>query len=217
MISKIPFDKLIAIETDGIYTTMDPAKLGITASDELGGWSVDTYDEVMYVQSGLAWLRSGVCPAGCHHDADAIRKRRCAWVQKRRGLDWDSFTLAQCQEYLPQLKPYAPWPAYTGHTTRFITLGRALASRSPLERHCVWSVDERRISTGRQGKRIHDPRQCRACELGMDGYGMAHDLSINPTFALSGRLMSYPHEVPWEENEGESWWRERQDEEEYIV
>src|ERR1700759_714175 len=89
LLQRIPFSQLIAVETDGIYTTMKPSDLGITASKELGEWSVDVYVEVIYVQSGLAWLRKGECQMGCTHDQDDIRSGRCAWTQKRRGLDWD--------------------------------------------------------------------------------------------------------------------------------
>lgn len=212
LMAKIPFDKLIAIETDGIYTTMSPAELGVTESDELGGWSVDVYDEVMYVQSGLAWLRRGDCQSGCSHSAEEIRRGFCAWTQKRRGLDWDSFTLDQCVAYMGALEPGSHWPPYVGKTTRFTTMGKALVSKSPLERHCVWSVDKREISTGHQGKRVHVPAVCRACQAGLDGYAMAHDLAISPKFLKSGPH-SYPHEIPWEDNDGESWWRARQVEE----
>jgi hypothetical protein len=208
LISMIPFDSLIAVETDGIYTTLPPSALGITASKELGEWSVDVYDEVMYVQSGLAWLRKGDCVVDCPHDADAIRDKRCAWSQKRRGLDWDSFTLSQCIDYLQLLESNNAWPDYTGYTTRFTTMGKALASRNPAAKHCVWSHDERRISVGRQGKRVHIRELCAACTAGVStAYDQAHDLAISPGYIKSG-LHSYPHEIPWEEfNEGEAWWR----------
>ena len=206
LMSKVPFQDLIAVETDGIYCRTDPAELGITATDELGGWSVDVYDEVIYVQSGLAWLRKGECPLGCTHDQDAIREKRCAWTQKRRGLDWDSFTLDQCLRYVEQLGPNTAWPEYQGYTTRFTTMGQALASNNPASRHCVWNTAERRISTGSNGKRIHVPALCGACKAGRNAYVMAHDLAISPRFLKSG-VHSYPHHIPWEEfNEGERWW-----------
>lgn len=206
LMEKIPFSSLIAVETDGIYTTMSPSELGITPDTELGGWSVDIYDEIIYVQSGLAWLRKGTCPMGCPHDQDAIRKKRCAWTQKRRGLDWDSFTLDQCLEYVQRLEPNSEWPVYEGHTTRFITMGQALASKNVSARHCVWDNAERSISTGRSGKRVHVPMVCTACRNGSNAYEGAHDLAISPAFIKNGPH-SYPHHVPWEEfNEGERWW-----------
>ena len=213
LMEQIPFTSLIAVETDGIYTTMSPSEIGIHASGELGGWEVDVYDEMVYVQSGLAWLRKGDCTLGCTHDQDAIREKRCAWIQKRRGLDWDSFTLDQCLAYVQRLEPLQPWPAYEGRTTRFITMGQALASTNVSGNHCVWKNAERLISTGRQGKRVHMPPVCAACKAGAGAFDMAHDLAINPGFIKNG-THSYPHHIPWEDvNEGQRWWS---DEDEYY-
>lgn len=206
LMDRIPFSQLIAVETDGIYTTMLPSDLGVSESNELGGWSIDVYDEMVYIQSGLAWLRKGTCPVGCPHDKDAIYNKTCAWTQKRRGLDWDSFTLDQCLEYVARLDANRVWPDYEGHTTRFITMGQALASKNVSSRHCVWSNAERDISVGRSGKRVHVPSVCRACKAGNSAYEQAHDLAISPAFIKNG-LHSYPHHIPWEEfNEGERWW-----------
>lgn len=194
LISRIPFDKLISIETDGVYTTMSPSELGIEASNTLGGWSVDEYTEAMYVQSGLAWLRK---PDG-------------TWETKRRGLDPESFTLDRCQEYLGTLVPNDEWPTYEGITTRFTSMGQALASRDPKARHCVWVTDKRYVSTGHQGKRIHVAARCTACAEGVDAYTKAHDLVISPQSIQDGKPNSYPHSIPWEPEIGHPWWRDRE-------
>jgi hypothetical protein len=201
LLSKIPFHKLISIETDGIYTTMSPEELGIEASNELGGWSVDEYTEAMYVQSGLAWLRK---PNG-------------EWETKRRGLDKDTFTLPQCQEYLSTLRANDDWPEYEGLTTRFTSIGQALASKDPKARHCVWVTDKRYVSTGRQGKRIHVAQKCDACKKGRNAYEQAHDLVISTQSIQDGKPASYPHSIPWEPEIGHAWWRDRMDEEENYV
>lgn len=210
LMDRIPFSTLIAVETDGIYTTTSPSELGIQAGEELGGWSVDVYDEIIYVQSGLAWLRKGDCEMGCSHDQEAIREKRCAWTQKRRGLDWDSFTLQQCIEYVKSLEANSDWPPYEGYTTRFTTMGQALASNNPSGKHCVWNHSQRNISTGSNGKRVHIPILCSACKSGNSAYDRAHDLAISPRYLKSG-VHSYPHNIPWEEfNEGERWWDEEE-------
>lgn len=191
---QIPFEDLVAIETDGFYTTRDPATLGINASDELGGWSVDKYDEVMYVQSGLAWLRSGN-----------------EWTPKRRGLDKESFTLDDCRSYLETLSPgVRDWPEFKGVTTRFTTMGLALASRNVKARHCVWTTSPREVSVGRQGKRIHVPQFCGACKDGKTAYERAHDLIIAPPSAIKdGSVKSYPHSIPWEPEIGHADYRDQ--------
>jgi hypothetical protein len=200
----MPWDSLIAVETDGVYTTYDPALLGIEHSDDMGGWSVTQYDEVMYVQSGLAWLRQGE-----------------TWTAKRRGLDEGTFTREQCEYYLSMLHPKpsgaVPWPVYIGQSTRFVTLGQALASKRPTEmRHCVWSTDKREINpSGQGGKRCHLWRECKACLQGTDAYGAMHDLVIN-SLSMGPDPRSYPHSIPWEPEVGHAWWRTAEHDSESI-
>lgn len=208
---RIPFEALVAIETDGFYTTCDPRTLGIHASEELGGWSVDEYDEVMYVQSGLAWLRHGECPNACRHTED---DKGCAWTPKRRGLDKESFSLDACVDYLESLHPNErQWPVFRGNTTRFTTMGLALASRNVKARHCVWTTTPREISVGRQGKRIHLPAFCNACKAGHRADVSGHDLVIAPPSSLKdGSIKSFPHSVPWEDEIGHAAYRDQMEE-----
>lgn len=202
LMAHIPFDKLIAVETDGIFTTMSPTELGVTASEELGGWEIKAYDEILYVQSGLAWMRS-----------------ENRWTDKRRGLDpcrkghaarecdcTGTFSLGACEEYLRGLHPRPtgdnPWVSYVGETTRFVGIGQALASSLPLAfRHCVWETVPREIAAGTAGKRVHAWRYCDACEHKLTAYEQAHDLVIRSTSAMNP--MSFPHSIPWEKEEGQ--------------
>lgn len=205
IMAKIPFEHLIAVETDGLYTTYDPAKLGITASDKLGGWSIDVYDEILYVQSGMAWLRNGNCVSECDHASEPFHKT-CAWSCKRRGLDAKTFSLHDCRHYLQSLAPKSEWGAYAGKTTRFIGLGSALNSSAPFkQRHCVWETKQRDINPGQGGKRIHIHGQCEACERGCTAYEAAHDMSIR-SLAYSNP-QSFPHDIPWEDIDDYPWRR----------
>jgi len=195
LMTNIPWEQLIAVETDGLYTTKDPASLNIVDSDELGQWGITEYDEMMYVQSGLAWL---------HSEAKG-------WETKRRGLDEGTFTLEHCQEYLKTLHPKpnrsTPWPVYKGLSTRFVGLGQALASKQLLHsRHCVWSTDKRDISPGQSGKRVHVHAYCHACQEGFTAYDGPHDLMVNSMSILDPH--SYPHSIPWEQEEGYPMWRD---------
>lgn len=208
---QIPFDDVIAVETDGLYTTVNPENLGIYNSDELGGWSVTEYDDMMYVQSGLAWLKSS--------DGN--------WTNKRRGLDpcrkghhpeecdcLGTFSLNACREFLSELHANPsksdPWNTYKGQTTRFLGLGTALASKKGLNnRHCVWETSAREILPASSGKRIHIPSECVSCSKGVNAYDGMHDLVINSQ-ALS-HPFSYPHTIPWEDEIGHADWRDYQD------
>lgn len=189
IMSRIPTGQLLAVETDGLYTTMSPDTLGIAASKELGGWEIEEYDEIMYVQSGMAWLRKGD-----------------AWVCKRRGLDAKTFDLEDCGNYLQRLAPNESWVPYVGSTTRFIGLGAALGGKAPLKvRHCRWETVDREIRPGQDGKRIHMWKQCQACARGRNAYEATHDMSIR-SLAYKDPL-STPHDIPWD-GDNEAAWRQ---------
>src|SRR6266436_1517968 len=213
---RIPFDQLIAVETDGVYTTIPPNELGIQSSDELGDWEIKQYEEVMYVQSGLAWLRSS----------------ESNWTDKRRGLDpcrrnhqpetcdcSNVFSLSACREYLSGLHPRpargSEWSTYKGESTRFLGLGQALMSASPTHsKHCVWETAPREITPG-GGKRIHVPSHCAACAADATAYELGHDLVINSRAVVEP--YSYPHSIPWEDEIGHADWRDYKDDQDGIV
>lgn len=193
VMARIPREKLLAVETDGLYTTMPPEELGITGSAELGGWEIEKYDEIMYVQSGLAWLRKGD-----------------KWFCKRRGLDSRTFELQDCSDYLRSLRAKEDWEPFVGRTTRFIGLGAALAGNAPLKiRHCVWQTVDREIRPGHGGKRVHVSSQCVACREGLSAYELAHEMSIRSL--AYGNPLSHPHDIPWENGDLGYEWREQQD------
>lgn len=199
VMSRIPSNELLAVETDGLYTTMHPESIGITDSKELGGWEIKVYDEILYVQSGMAWLRKGN-----------------EWVCKRRGLDVNTFSLDDCREYLSSLGSNVYWNPFIGRTTRFVGLGAALQSglNFPV-RHCVWQTVEREIKPGMGGKRIHHTAQCKACANSNTALESAHDMSIR-SFAYQDPL-SYPHFLPWEHGGTEPQWRQIEDVTKWLV
>lgn len=203
VMSRIPYENLIAVETDGLYTTVDPETLGIQPSSKLGGWTVEKYDEILYVQSGMAWLRRGRCARSCTHDRES--STACAWTHKRRGLDARTFDLDHCRRYLRTLRPNtSEWAPYVGRTTRFIGLGAALNSSAPFKvRHCLWETTEREIRPGQGGKRIHLHKQCDACAEGYTAFQKPHDMSIR-SLAYANPI-SQPHDIPWENDPDYPW------------
>jgi hypothetical protein len=196
---RVPYSSLVAVETDGLYLTVDPSTLGIADSKSLGEWEITTYDEVIYIQSGLAWLRSGE-----------------QWTDKRRGLDVGTFTLEQAQSYAKSLKARERWSPFIGKSTRFIGLGTALASSAPTKTQLgVWRTTDREIRPGQTGKRWHVFDICRACEKGHTAYDSAHDMIIKPIGKDS--MQSQPHDIPWENGDLGYQWRERELEEQGLV
>lgn len=197
--SKCKPEQLIAVETDGFYTTASPEQLGITGSKELGGWEIKVLDEIIYLQSGLAWARTGD-----------------QWTAKRRGLDPETFSLEACVSYTQSLGAIVDresrWEPFRGTQTRFIGLAAAIALSGgitkksdehpygelrgdPKEHHCKWNTSGKSIKVGSQGKRMHIPPLCPACRAGKDAYSEAHQLFISTD--VSDMPRSRAHYIPW--------------------
>lgn len=192
VMAQIPYEKLIAVETDGIYTTMDPADLGIRNSKALGGWEVTEYKEMLYVQSGVYAART-----------------TDGWNEKYRGLDSGSLPASSFIDYLYSLRPSPTkddaWPLLIGPTTRFIgyrsALHRQSESKGNMKRHhCRWETVDREISPGEVGKRVHSPKLCTTCREGLcNAYEKPHDLVIKSRTMLEPH--STMHSIPWEDND----------------
>lgn len=179
---RIPSSRLIAVETDGIYTTADPDSLNLDIGDELGQWDLTTYDEMLYVQNGLYHRRNGT-----------------EWhAPKARGLDVAAVDLSTVQQYLRSCVPGDFPPLRVTTKSRFIGLTAAAASNAPLKvRHCRWERGERELSPGGKGKRAHVPAACPACITGENAYDKPHSLVIR---SRSTGSMSKPHYLPWEDD-----------------
>lgn len=204
LMSRMSFSSLIGVETDGVYSTASPASLGITNSTDLGGWEVGHYDEMVYLQSGFYFARSGECAdSRCDH-SPRWKSRGCAWTDKYRGFDPGSVTVSSATEYLNSIEPKSIFPSLEGRTSRFVGLGAALASgRNFRSRHCRWENAQPRIlSPGNEGKRIHFIPNCSACRAGHGPSEALHDLCIQ---SLTGTRYSVPHSLPWK-GEDNPWW-----------
>jgi hypothetical protein len=181
VIRQVPRDQLIAVETDGIYMTADPATLsGINLGTELGQWDADVYDEMLYLQSGIYHRRQGD-----------------TWLSaKSRGLDVTSVALPIVRDYLRSCGA-GDFPGLTVQMRpRFVGLTAAAAGRAPLKvRHCRWEAGERVLEPGGKGKRVHVPAVCPACRRGSSAYDEPHILVVR---SRSVGDMSFPHYLPWE-------------------
>lgn len=186
---RIGLDTIVAIETDGLYTTRNPAEVGIVTSQELGEVKVTEYREGIYIQNGLAWLRK---------DTDSDTE----WEFKYRGLDPESLPLSSVLDHLSTTDWTAPIEA---STRRFIGIGAALVSRDWRMRWRVWERIPRSIMVGGDGKRIHVARLCRSCAANRLPIDDLHDLVT----ALPQPGLSAPHFLPWVRNIGKDPpWRE---------
>lgn len=189
MCQQLGLDTIVAIETDGIYTTRDPREIGVTHSVELGNWKITNYDEGYYVQNGLAWLR---------HDDE--------WTTKYRGLDPGSIQLFDIVWQLSITRTQDNWRnnKIIGTSHRFIGAGAALMTKDFQTRFCRWENLDREIIIGGDGKRIHIDKLCRACAINITPDKTLHDLVT----ALPKPGISAPHSLPWLLDNKDPPWRE---------
>jgi hypothetical protein len=177
MLEAYQTDSLIAVETDGIFTSQPLNQLDIGPG--LGQWEMDTYDEMVYLQSGFYFKREGD-----------------QWASKARGFDSGSVTLDNALHALRLWSPDSDSGAIgriTGQQTRFRTMGQYLRMREPDRERRRWITDTRELSLGTDGKRIHRPFACQACANGISPADTMHDMSV----ALPVGGHTFPHELPW--------------------
>lgn len=180
---------VVAVETDSVFLTIHPEKIGLKTGDGLGQWGYTEYEEISYVQSGMYHTKSNGVWKGT----------------KSRGLYATEYSAEMAREYLSSLHPDTndlvaqKWePLELTTKPRFIGAGAALASsRNFSEMHCVWEAQTRQITLGENGKRRHVPRVCPACNDGMTPWDTPHQLIIN-RLDSDGETLSFPRRLPWE-------------------
>lgn len=183
VMAQIPMDKLIAVETDGIYTTADPSGLKLDMGSALGTWDTDIYSEMLYLQNGIY-----------HRQAGGEWK-----PPKARGLDMASVSYEIVADYLERLAPGEFGTLRVKTRERFIGLnaayvrGRGTAIKDHLGK---WEAGEREIIPGGKGKRVHVTKTCIECATGLSPWESPHRLAIK---SRSLGDMSTPHNLPWED------------------
>ncbi len=180
---------MIAVETDGIYTTYDPALMGVEHSKKLGEWEITHYESVTYLQSGVY----------------ALEESPGVWKTKYRGMDKGSITAEMMTNHTKQMLANMEfWPTIVGPSTRFTGYGLALMLDKNDEAlfkniHAHWVHTTKEIKIGSVGKRIHNRKLCLACRRGASAYDMPQNLFINSK--AHENPISYPHPIPWLDEE----------------
>lgn len=180
---QMPMHKLIAVETDGIYTTATPDELRLNYGDGLGEWGVDQYDEMLYLQSGVYNMR-----------------QKGEWKPaKARGLDVASVAKPVVERYFRDCVPGNFPPLTVTTRERFIGLNAAFVRGKETGVHQYlgkWETGTREMLPGGSGKRGHIPALCTACKRGNSAWEEPHPLAIR---TRSYGEMSAPHHLPWED------------------
>lgn len=174
--------KVVAVETDSVYTTVDPSTLKLEIGDSLGQWSISQYEEMMYLQSGM------------YHTMN-----NGEWTGTRsRGMHATDFPAEMAESYLRSLEPGVDFGKMVVPVKpRFIGIGAALATPNPKASLAVWRASEREIGFGDTGKRRHVSKACQECADGYTPYDKPHRLVVSSQ--SDGRVMSHPRALPWEQ------------------
>lgn len=126
--------EIIAVETDGLFSRVP---LNLDLGEGLGQWEEEKYDGVIYVQSGLYWLKSGT-----------------EWKKARvRGFGPGQVNVEDALKSVQSLSPLV------GHTTRFAGFNGYLQNPKWL----TWMDALHVAKWGDGGKRAHATSLCPKC------------------------------------------------------
>lgn len=172
-------DKLISIDTDGIYSA-SPVPCD-NYGGALGQWEASEYTDGLFWQSGIYCLNHGdnhkkTCPADCDGWGKA----------KSRGIKKGSYT---AEDLLTCLRDNV-----TLNLSRHMFITYGLADIHGWELHNTWIDVPHEYDMG-GGKRMHFPHACKTyCNP------PAHRLAQwSPTYDLdpTGDCTSHKHKLPW--------------------
>jgi len=201
-------DTVISVETDGVFTTTAPDELAhpewFPLSKELGDWTLKKYDNMVIIQNGVYLLqKDGVW------EPPKSRGIPAEWVEPNNILDY----LNKCTgQRWPPLKFNDPDDPNSKGRETFIGLGTAIARctkrrsdnkwrTNPYrasQLHCTWVPQTKEVDTeGRNSKRSHYARWCRACQQGLSPAVAAHDLVIHSKVWDPGQRESRKYDLPW--------------------
>lgn len=177
---------LISCETDAIMTSAPMPELD-TEAGTIGTWELETFDDVVYLQSGVYMTLTGD-----------------EWNLKYRGFDGDSLKPQDVLDYLAD----TPWTSndpqhYVNHplkvkTTRFMGSKLAATRTGGMENEWrTWHTAPKDVVIGFSEKRLHDPQWCRACRAGhTTGATAMHDMTLVWT-QEPDEVQSYAMTLPW--------------------
>jgi hypothetical protein len=165
---------IIAVETDGIYST---APLKLELGYHLGQWEAETYDRMVYVQSGMYFAKGDD-----------------RWIKARtRGLSGGIVSVHDAIRALPSLSDIPTVSHRYGSMAGY--LGR--------EKHWKWFDQESTVQWGGGGKRYHEPGHCPRCIAGAS-WPYPHETHRTiMTQPHSG--MSSPRKLPWLDTLPDDW------------
>ena len=165
---------LISIDTDGIISRVPFKVLPNGIGDNLGQWEIKEYSGILYLQSGVYWLR----------DKDGT------WLPpKSRGIPKEQLS------FETGYQAYRKDSQLVCKQHSFIGYGTALRGRMDLWR--TWTDHSRIFEFGGTGKRIHSEKFCIRCVSERDPQAEYQPPMHNFILSRPGGGVSIAHRLPW--------------------
>jgi hypothetical protein len=165
-------DKLISIDTDGIYSLAPIEDLDL--GDGLGQWELSEYDDGIFWQSGVYCLKTGD-----------------NWIKaKARGIPKGTYTAEDLLVRVKTREPLRVW--------KNVFIGYGMADNGQWDKRNTWERKEHEFVFGGTGKRSHVGRfgGCNAyCRDDVHALG-----AIQLLYGPDGDPESEPHYLPWLSN-----------------
>jgi DNA polymerase type B, organellar and viral len=175
---------LIAYETDGIYSTSPLFRLPRGTGQDLGQWETEEYTGMLYLQSGVYWLRD--------HSGE--------WLSpKSRGIPTKRLDRHAAIRALSREEPLV------AENTQFI--GYNLAAMRHGRGWRTWETGTKEFVFGGAGKRAHRPDRCRQCNTGNGWDSCLHSLVPRPVDydkSTNHIIPSAAHTLPWRQQAPEA-------------
>lgn len=174
---KDDWNHIIAVETDGIYSTKPFSNLASGVGNNLGEWECSEYSGIIFLQNGVYWLRD----------------QSGNWLPpKSRGIPQKQLSR---EAALHALETRTDLVAYQN---QFLGYGTAL-HRDPrtMAKWRTWITAEKRFEFGGNGKRFHNPRTCAACIQDVPWDKGMHTLSLRMGIPTKDAIRSSRHALPW--------------------
>lgn len=170
---------LISIDTDGVLAKLPFGKLPGGTGAQLGQWKLEEYTGILYIQSGVYWLRD----------------KNGNWLPpKSRGIPQRKLRFDNIFE---RVKAGEDPISIQQHS--FYGFGQAI-HQNRIGDWRKWLDSPRSIRFGGAGKRIHSERFCPPCKRGEGLSESLHPLIPIPPKQLESAL----HHLPWLESSRES-------------
>lgn len=161
---------LVSIATDG-FVSLEPVNtLPNGIGDGLGQWKAEEYSGLLYLQSGIYWLR----------DSDGNWQEPKSRGIPRKKLDFNLvFPMMKANQNLT--------------VSQHMFIGYGLALRGQFDKWRKWIDVPRTITFGGNGKTEHIPTLCKSCKEGKSWGDALHHVVMKPP----ENIESHPYDLPW--------------------